>query len=80
MTRKGCSFNGGRGHTVVEQCQGCSRTETFSDGIFCTVAPHPATKWNGRSCNFATHVSRTVETKEQKLNPLKASKRSAGKK
>ncbi len=77
MTRKGCTFNGGRCHPVVEKCQGCSRTETFEEGIFCTVAPNPATKWNGRPCNFASHLERAKETKEQKLNPLKASKRAA---
>ncbi|MCA1962073.1 MAG: PxxKW family cysteine-rich protein [Desulfomonile sp.] len=81
MNAKGCTFNGGRCYPVVEQCEGCSRTGTFEEGIFCTVAPNPAQKWNGRPCNFATHVQRAKEAAPaQKLNPLKASKRAAGKK
>jgi hypothetical protein len=80
MTQKGCTFNGGRCHTVVEQCEGCSRTETFDEGIFCTVAPNPSTKWNGTPCNFATHVQAAKSEKSQKLNPLKASKRAAANK
>jgi hypothetical protein len=80
MTRKGCNFNGGRCHTVVEQCEGCSRTETFDERIFCTVAPNPSIKWNGTPCNFATHVQSTKSEKSQKINPLKASKRAAANK
>ena len=26
MTKKGCSFNGGKCRTVVESCEGCDRT------------------------------------------------------
>ena len=77
MTNKGCNFNGGRCHTVVDQCEGCSRTLTASEGIFCTVAPSPATKWARGKCNFATHMERKVAEQNQKLNPLKASKRAA---
>ena len=80
MTRKGCNFNGGRCYPVVEQCQGCSRTQDYAEGTFCTVVPKPASKWNGRPCNFATHLERAVAQEKQKLNPLKASKRGAGQK
>ena len=80
MTRKGCSFNGGRCHAVVDNCQGCSRTENFPEGTFCSVAPQPAIKWTRGSCNFATHIERKVATQTQKLNPLKASKRAAASK
>ncbi len=80
MTAKGCTFNGGRCHPIVDQCQGCSRTVTFDSGTFCTVAPDPSKKWNGRPCNFATHVERSKSTQTQKLNPLKASKRAAANK
>jgi hypothetical protein len=77
MTRKGCNFNGGRCHPVVDQCQGCSRTENFPEGIFCTVAPDPATKWKRGACNTATHIERSRSETGQKINPLKASKRAA---
>lgn len=77
MTRKGCTFNGGRCHPVVEACEGCSRNAGFSDGNYCTICPQPSTKWTVGSCNFATHIERSATTKEQKLNPLKASKRAA---
>lgn len=77
MTRKGCSFNGGRCHPVVDKCQGCSRTVTSEEGSFCSVAPNPATKWTRGNCNMATHLERKVAEQTQKLNPLKASKRAA---
>lgn len=77
MTRKGCTFNGGRCHPVVEACGGCNRTASFPEGNFCNVCPQPSIKWTVGSCNFATHVERSNGTKQQKLNPLKASKRAA---
>lgn len=80
MTNKGCNFNGGRCHAVVEQCQGCSRTLTSSEGIFCAIAPSPAAKWVRGNCNMATHIERKVAEQTQKLNPLKASKRAAASK
>ncbi len=80
MTNKGCNFNGGRCHPVVDNCQGCSRTVNSSDGTFCAVAPNPSTKWLRGSCNFATHLERKAAEKAQKLNPLKASKRAAASK
>ncbi|MEW6532171.1 MAG: PxxKW family cysteine-rich protein [Thermodesulfobacteriota bacterium] len=78
MTNKGCTFNGGRCHTVVDSCNGCGKAQTFEQGIFCTVAPNPAAKWSRGNCNFATHASRSTAAQEEKmLNPLKASKRAA---
>ena len=77
MTSKGCTFNGGHCHPVVDPCEGCSRTLAVDSDTFCSVAPHPAQKWATGSCNFATHVSRQVNEQTQKLNPLKASKRKA---
>jgi len=80
MTRKGCNFNGGHCHEVVESCQGCSRTVTSSHGTFCSVTPQPATKWARGNCNFATHIERKPAEQTLKVNPLKASKRAAGSK
>jgi len=80
MTNKGCNFNGGRCHSVVDTCEGCSRTVTFDEGIFCAVAPNPASKWARGSCNFATHLEKKAVETNLKVNPLKASKRAAASK
>lgn len=80
MNRKGCTFNGGRCQTVVESCEGCGKTVVSEEGTFCLVAPSPAKKWAAGACNFATHLKVAVVETTQKLNPLKASKRAAGKK
>ena len=78
MTRKGCNFNGGRCHVIVEACDGCAKTLTNDEGTFCTVAPNPEAKWARGKCNFATHIKNAEEIpEEKKLNPLKASKRAA---
>jgi len=78
MTRKGCNFNGGQCHAVVDSCQGCSRSIQFPEGTFCNVAPNPSVKWARGNCNMATHLERKPVEQAQKLNPLKASKRAAG--
>ena len=75
MTAKGCSYNDGNCHPVVDQCMGCQRTKEIASGIYCTAAPNPALKWVNGNCNIATHVKTVTETKKQKLNPIKASKR-----
>ncbi|NVM23243.1 MAG: hypothetical protein HWN68_15845 [Desulfobacterales bacterium] len=77
MTKKGCSFNGGTCHSVVEQCRGCSRTSELASGWYCTACPDPSVKWKSGKCNLATHVKDTDEAKGTKINPLKASKRNA---
>lgn len=74
MNKEGCSFNGGTCHPAIEACQGCDRTTTQGDLVYCNSYPDPAAKWMHGPCNFATHVK--AETKmEVKINPLKASKR-----
>ncbi len=80
MARNGCTFNGGRCQTVVESCEGCGKTLVSEEGTFCLVAPSPVKKWATGACNFATHHKVAVVEETTKLNPLKASKRAAGKK
>ncbi len=75
MSKKGCQFNGGTCHKVVEQCEGCQRAKEFPTGIFCTVSPDPASKWRLGICNMATHVKIEVKKTNGKINPIKASKR-----
>ncbi len=79
MTKKGCSFNGGRCHQIVENCEGCERILTFEDNRYCASFPDPAVKWRRGSCNLATHVKvqKPAAAETAKINPLKASKRSA---
>jgi hypothetical protein len=77
MTKKGCSFNGGTCHPIVEACHGCSRAVEFSAGWYCTACPEPVVKWKHGPCNFATHVVKETHGVTNKLNPIKASKRGA---
>ncbi len=77
MSAKGCSYNGGLCHEVVEQCNGCNRTTEHSSAWYCTACPEPARKWQHGNCNLATHVAAAGSKKQAKINPLKASKRAA---
>jgi hypothetical protein len=80
MTAKGCGYKGGICQQIVEQCSGCGRQGQYGSGWFCTACPDPSSKWRNGICNLATHVSATAASEnKQKINPLKASKRSAGK-
>ena len=75
MSAKGCTFNGGACHKVIESCDGCNRSKEFETGWYCSAAPDPYTKWKNGICNIATHVTMTVKEEKAKLNPIKASKR-----
>ncbi len=80
MTRKGCSFNGGECHQVIDKCEGCDRILDMEQGRFCAATPNPGTKWRLGVCNLATHVKSDKKSGEAvKINPLKASKRAAKK-
>lgn len=79
MKKTGCSYNGGRCYPIVEQCEGCAKIQAFETGNFCSAFPYPAQKWQSGICPMATHVKRERKVEEQKINPLKASKRSASK-
>ena len=76
MSKNGCSFNGGKCHPVVEQCQGCNYVVSFPTAEFCKTYGDPRIKWSDNRCNFATHLQvDNGGNKGKKLNPLKASKR-----
>jgi hypothetical protein len=75
MTAKGCSYNGGVCHEIVEACKGCNRASEFESGWYCSACPEPTIKWKIGRCNLATHVVAAAATAKQKINPLKASKR-----
>lgn len=76
MTAKGCNYNGGVCHEIVEQCDGCGRAAKMESGWYCTACPEPSQKWKTSRCNLATHVkAENAKSTKQKINPLKASKR-----
>jgi hypothetical protein len=75
MTAKGCGYNQGLCHEVVESCKGCNRASEIESGWYCTACPEPSLKWKNGNCNLATHVATTPAAAKAKINPLKASKR-----
>ena len=75
MTAKGCSYNNGLCHEVVEACKGCNRASEIESGWYCTACPEPSLKWKNGNCNLATHVTTESNKAKTKINPLKASKR-----
>jgi len=79
MKKTGCSYNGGKCYPTVENCDGCSRVLEFETGLYCATFPYPAQKWQKGTCPMSSHVKRAQKVEEQKINPLKASKRNAGK-
>lgn len=80
MKKSGCSYSGGQCYPIVDECEGCTRTKEFETGIFCISFPNPSQKWQKGACPMASHVKKVQKAEDQKINPLKASKRSAGKK
>jgi hypothetical protein len=76
MAASGCQYNGGVCHEIVEQCKGCGRSLEIVSGWYCSACPEPTVKWKNGNCNLATHVNTSMDESAQKVNPLKASKRS----
>ncbi|MBF0498054.1 MAG: PxxKW family cysteine-rich protein [Deltaproteobacteria bacterium] len=77
MSKKGCTFNQGACHPIIDKCEGCDKIKEFPSGRYCTIFPEPAIKWKSGHCNMATHVKIVVQEVKTKLNPLKASKRAS---
>jgi len=75
MTKKGCGYNGGSCHAVVDLCGDCNKIMEILIGRYCKVYPNPASKWTSGKCPTASHVKKEVVEVTQKINPLKASKR-----
>jgi hypothetical protein len=76
MRQTGCSFQGGACLPIVAACEGCGYATDYDNGQYCQLYADPASKWMLGRCNFATHVKTEVQPSSQRLNPLKASKRS----
>jgi len=79
MTASGCGYKGGVCQAIVEACKGCGRSQEFPTGWYCTSCPDPSIKWKNGNCNLATHIVIAPAAAKAKINPLKASKRAAGK-
>lgn len=75
MEANGCSYNGGICHETIEKCYGCNRNKKYASGWFCIAYPDPSLKWKNGKCNLATNIVSESTEKNQKINPLKASKR-----
>jgi len=75
MMKKGCGFNGGSCHDIIDKCEGCNRVIECETGTYCRVYPDPAGKWRTGKCPTASHLKTDVKDVAQKVNPLKASKR-----
>jgi len=76
MNKRGCQFNGGSCQPIVDQCDGCQRIIEIPTGKYCMSFPDPSVKWKTGVCNMATHTQINNKTENNKVNPLKASKRS----
>ncbi len=75
MTKKGCGFNGGSCHNVVDECGECTKIIESPTGKHCMIYPDPASKWAFGGCPSASHNKLVKTEKAEKINPLKASKR-----
>jgi hypothetical protein len=75
MTKKGCSFQGGHCNPVIEKCEGCAKIVHYETGNYCSVYPDPTSKWRNGRCPGATHIKIEMQGPQEKINPLKASKR-----
>ena len=66
---------------IDDRCEGCERVEEISGSKYCTKYAEPAFHWeDDQICSFATHIKREIKVVKKIVNPLKASKRAAGKK
>jgi hypothetical protein len=64
---------------VIEKCEGCERIVEVDNNKYCRSYAYPDAKWRLGICNFATHVKPELSVGKVRINPLKASKRAAGK-
>jgi len=76
MSKNGCGYAGGICKTIVEKCEGCNKIIEYTSAKYCRVYPDPNAKWSIGGCPTASHVKKGKEEVVQKINPLKASKRS----
>ena len=79
MSKKGCNYNGGTCHPIVDSCNGCDRVAEYPTGLYCKAYSEPALKWVTGSCTLATHVKKiTALGRPRKLIPSKHPREIAG--
>ena len=76
MNKKGCQFNGGSCYPIIDQCNGCQKVVEYPTGKYCMSFLDPVIKCKNGICNMATHIQIKTKKGNNKINPLKASKRS----
>mgnify|MGYP000307964995 CR=1 FL=1 len=76
MSKKGCGFFGGSCRPVIDKCDTCAKIIEYDSARYCSVYPNTASKWLNGKCPTATHIKLEINGVTQKINPLKASKRS----
>jgi len=79
MSKNGCGFFGGSCQTIIDKCETCNKIIEYQSGKYCGVYPNPTSKWLNGRCPTATHIKLELNETTQKVNPLKASKRSSKK-
>ena len=79
METKGCMMGKEGCFTIIDKCVGCSRIIPIENKTYCMAYPNPAMKWQTGGCGLATHIIKE-KIAEKKLNPIKQSKKSRGKK
>lgn len=76
MKSSGCVFPGGSCKPITSQCIGCTNTVIYEDVVYCKSYMNTESKWLSGRCPLCT-VKIEVKVVEQKINPLKASKKAA---
>lgn len=77
MGAKQCTFTDGHCNPVVDKCEGCKNTETYNESLYCKTYMNPESMWLAGRCPMCTVQLEKVKVVEQKINPLKASKKAA---
>ncbi len=72
-------YTSGAFQPIIDKCDGCERIVEVDAAKYCKAYTSPEAKWRLGICNFATHVKPEIAAATKKVNPLKASKRAAGK-
>ena len=72
-------YTSGSYQPVIDKCDGCERIIDVESAKYCKAYSMPEAKWRLGICNFATHAKPEIVVNQVKVNPLKASKRAAGK-
>lgn len=74
-----CEYIGGKCYPIIDECvndKKCINVISYGEKDYCKIYAEPAVKWIGGNCPMSSNKELKLK-KEQKINPLKASKRAA---